>query len=118
MSGAESTQMPDLDQLFHALADPYRRGMVDQLSHGPASVKQLAQPLDMTLPSALKHLYVLEAGGIVVSEKVGRVRTYRIQQQAFSRIEDWVAQRKRNWNARFDRLDQLIAEDNKRGDQE
>lgn len=101
---------PGLDRLFQALADPYRRGMVDQLSRGPASVKALAEPAGLALPSALKHLGVLEAGGIVVSEKSGRVRTYWMQPGALADIEAWVAQRQRNWNQSFDRLDQLMAQ--------
>ena len=64
-----------LDRMFHALADASRRGMVDRLSEGPDSVSELARPLTMALPSVVKHLAVLESGGIVVSQKVGRVRT-------------------------------------------
>ena len=88
-----------LDLVFHALADPNRRAMVERLSRGPASVKELARPSGMPLPSALKHLKVLETGGIVSSEKVGRVRTYRVQSHALERVEMWVAERKRNWNS-------------------
>ena len=72
------------DRLFHALADPYRRQMVERLAQGPASVKELASPIQLALPSALKHLKVLEEGGIVLSEKTGRVRTYRMRPQALS----------------------------------
>jgi DNA-binding transcriptional ArsR family regulator len=103
-------QSDNLDRMFHALADPHRRNMVDRLSRGPASVKELAQPGNLPLPSALKHLGVLEAGGIVLSEKVGRVRTFRMQPAALGTLEDWVAERKLNWNRTFDRLDQLMAE--------
>jgi len=102
---------PDpLDRLFHALSDPTRRGMVDRLSRGPASVKELARPLAMALPSVLKHLHVLEAGGIVLSEKAGRVRTYRIEAAALALIEGWVADRRASWNGRFDRLDRYLAD--------
>src|SRR3546814_14269381 len=68
-----------LDRLFHALADPARRGMVERLSRGPASVSELARPLAMSLPSVMQHLQVLEASGLVRSEKAGRVRTCRIE---------------------------------------
>ncbi|QAY76156.1 helix-turn-helix domain-containing protein [Sphingosinicella sp. BN140058] len=78
--------------------------MIDQLSRGPASVSELARPLGIALPSALKHLSVLEAGGIVRSDKVGRIRTYRIAPDAFGGIEAWVAARKAQWNRQLDRL--------------
>jgi len=100
-----------LDRLFTALADGQRRRMIDRLSAGPASVSELARPLDMALPSAVKHLAVLEAGGIVRSDKQGRVRTYRITPDAFSGLEAWVAERKAQWQGQFDRLDALLSED-------
>jgi DNA-binding transcriptional ArsR family regulator len=99
-----------LDQMFHALADASRRGMVDRLSEGPASVSELARPLAMALPSVVKHLAVLEAGGIVLSVKTGRVRTYRIAPGALSAVESWVADRKAKWNSHFDRLEQYLAD--------
>jgi DNA-binding transcriptional ArsR family regulator len=106
-----------LDDIFTALADPGRRGMVDRLSIGPATVKELAEPAGMGLPSALKHLRVLEKGGIVVSTKAGRTRTYRIDPSAFGAIDAWVRQREAAMNAAFDRLVQAIAE-NPSGDSE
>lgn len=84
--------------------------MVERLCARPRSVKELAEPIGMRLPSALKHLRVLEDGGIVVSHKVGRVRTYEIRPTAFSMINAWVAQRQATINAAFDRLEQAIAE--------
>lgn len=98
----------DLDRLFHALADKNRREMVERLSAGPASVKELAQPFAMALPSALKHLQILEADGVVVSQKAGRVRTFRLAPGALEAIDRWVAQRKSALNAQFDRLDQYL----------
>jgi DNA-binding transcriptional ArsR family regulator len=97
-----------LDRILTALADPSRRGMIEQLSNGPATVKQLAGPAKMRLPSAVKHLKVLEDGGIVVSRKVGRTRTYRMQPAAFRAINDWIRQREAAMNAAFDRLVQAI----------
>jgi DNA-binding transcriptional ArsR family regulator len=97
-----------LDRAFHALGDPSRLGMIEQLSRGPASVKQLARPLGMALPSVLKHLKVLEEGSLVESEKAGRVRTYRIRPHALAAIDRWVAQRRDAWNRRFDRLEKLL----------
>ena len=86
--------------------------MIDHLSAGPASVSDLARPLKIALPSALKHLAVLEAGGIVRSKKSGRIRTYQIAPDAFSGLEAWVAKRKAMWNRQFDALDRYLKEDN------
>lgn len=97
-------QLQPLDRMFVALGDPNRRGMVEHLSAGPATVKQLASWRGMQLPSALKHLKVLEEGGIVVSEKIGRTRTYSVQLGALRTIADWVRSRETAWNAAFDRL--------------
>lgn len=99
-----------LDRAFAALADPGRRAMVERLAGGPASVKQLAGPAGMGLPSALKHLRVLEEGGIVVSEKSGRTRTYAISPTAFGPVSDWIGARRAAMNAAFDRLERAIAE--------
>lgn len=98
-----------LDRLFVALADPHRRGMVDQLSFGPATVKQLAAPAGMKLPSAVKHLKVLEDGGIVASSKTGRTRTYSLQTIALRTIGEWARSREAAWNAAFDRLAAAMA---------
>lgn len=93
-----------LDRMFTALADAGRRGMVERLSLGPATVKELAGPANMRLPSALKHLRVLEDGGIVASRKVGRTRTYTMQPAAFAAMDDWVRKRQTAMNQAFDRL--------------
>jgi len=100
-----------LERTFHALADVSRLGMVERLSRGPASVMELAEPLDMALPSVLKHLRVLEEGRLVRSKKLGRVRVYTLEPRAFAAVERWVAQRRRVWSQRFDRLEQLLAEE-------
>ncbi len=97
-----------LERTFHALGDLSRLGMVEQLSRGPASVKELAAPLGMALPSVLKHLKVLEDGQLVRSEKTGRVRTYTLQPRALVAVDRWVAQRRASWNRRFDRLEKLL----------
>ncbi|MBB2698101.1 ArsR family transcriptional regulator [Rhizobium phaseoli] len=101
----------DLDRMFHALSDRSRRGMIDRLGRGPASVTELAAPLSVALPTVLKHLQVLESSGLVLSEKSGRVRTYRLQQDALAAVERWVEQRKTRWTTAFDRLDQLLADE-------
>ncbi len=97
-------QLPDLDRLFHALADPARRAMVERLSLGPAPVSELARPLPMSLPSAMQHLGVLEAAGLVRSEKAGRVRTCSIDHDALSQAEQWINARRIEWEQRLDRL--------------
>ncbi|HEV7526490.1 MAG TPA: metalloregulator ArsR/SmtB family transcription factor [Acidimicrobiia bacterium] len=99
-----------LDRVFHALGDPSRRIMVERLSRGPASVSELARPLDMTLAGVVQHLQVLEASGLVRSEKVGRVRTCRIEPAALTRAEEWIGDRRTTWERRLDRLGDLLAE--------
>jgi DNA-binding transcriptional ArsR family regulator len=97
-------QSSDLDGLFHALADPARRAMVERLSRGPAPVSELARPLPMSLPAAMQHLRVLEAAGLVRSRKVGRVRTCSIESGALSQAEQWINARRIEWEHRLDRL--------------
>ena len=109
-------QMPNqsaaLDHVFQALADPTRRVMIERLAHGPASVGELARPLAMSLPAVLQHLQVLEASGLVRSEKTGRVRTCRIQSAALRTAETWIARHRAGWERRLDRLgDHLAAQD-------
>ena len=99
-----------LDRVFHALGDPSRRSMVERLSRGPASVSELARPLDMTLAGVVQHLQVLEASGLVRTEKVGRVRTCRIEPAALTRAEEWITERRSTWERRLDRLGDLLAE--------
>src|SRR5437016_12763853 len=94
-------QSPDLDRLFHALADPARRAIVERLSRGPARVSELARPLPMSLPSAMQHLDVLEAAGLIRSEKVGRVRTCAIAPDALSQAERWISARRIEWEHRL-----------------
>jgi DNA-binding transcriptional ArsR family regulator len=106
--------MSELDRLFHALADPARRTMVERLSRGPAPVSELARPLAMSLPSVMQHLGVLEAAGLVRSEKLGRVRTCSIQTETLGLAEQWINARRREWEDRLDRLgDYLNSLDNK-----
>jgi DNA-binding transcriptional ArsR family regulator len=100
---------PRLDQVFQALADPTRRSMVERLSRGPASVSELARPLTMSLPAVLQHLQILEASGIVRSEKEGRVRTCRIEPTALRTAEQWITDRRSRWEQRLDRLGAYLA---------
>lgn len=84
--------------------------MLVRLSEGPASVSQLARPLAMSLPAVIQHLHVLEASGLVRSEKVGRVRTCSIQSSALQTAEEWISQRRAGWEERLDRLGEYLAE--------
>ena len=95
--------------MFAALADPSRRTMIERLSRGPASVKELAAPLTMSLPAVMQHLQVLETSGLVRSEKVGRVRTCRIEPVALQAAERWIADRRAGWERRLDRLDEYLS---------
>jgi DNA-binding transcriptional ArsR family regulator len=97
-------QLSDLDRLFHALADPARRAMVERLTQSPAPVSELARPLPMSLPAAMQHLGVLEAAGIVRSAKIGRVRTCAIEPEVLSQAEQWINARRIEWERRLDRL--------------
>jgi DNA-binding transcriptional ArsR family regulator len=109
-------QSTDLDRLFHALADPARRAIVERLSRGPARVSELARPLPMSLPSVMQHLGVLEAAGLVRSQKVGRVRTCRFEFQALSQAERWINTRRIEWEHRLDRLGEYLKTLEKKGD--
>lgn len=96
--------------MFHALADPSRRRVVEQLSRSSASVSELAKPLKMSLPSVLQHLQILEESGLIRSEKVGRVRTCRIEPKALSRAEQWITRQRAIWDARLEQLDAYLTE--------
>src|SRR6266699_680521 len=101
---------PDIDRVFHALGDPSRRAIVEKLSEGPLSVSRLAEPLDITLAAVVQHVQVLEESGLVRTEKVGRVRTCRIEPAGLSVAEQWIGDRRAIWERRLDRLDHLLAE--------
>jgi DNA-binding transcriptional ArsR family regulator len=105
-----------LDKAFAALADPARRAMVERLVQGPATVSELAKPLPMSLPAAMLHLKVLEDSGLVTSQKIGRVRTCRIDPKMLSQAERWVAERRQMWERSLDRLGAFL-DQTKREDQ-
>ena len=104
-SGSES-----VDRVFHALADPSRRVIVERLSREPASVSELARPLPMSLPAVVQHLQVLETSGLVRSEKIGRVRICKIEPAALRPVEQWISARRSNWERRLDRLGDYLTE--------
>jgi DNA-binding transcriptional ArsR family regulator len=99
-----------IETVFHALGDPARRVIVERLSRGPASVSELAKPLEMTLSGVVQHLAVLEASGLVRSQKIGRVRTCRIEPAALQSAEKWITERRMSWERRLDRLGHYLAE--------
>jgi DNA-binding transcriptional ArsR family regulator len=109
-----SNQHTDFDLVFHALSDPTRRAIVDRLTRGPASVTELARPLPMTLPAVVQHLGVLEASGIVRSEKVGRVRTCRLEPAPMRDVQRWIDERRTTWERRLDRLAGYLEKEDKR----
>ena len=96
------------DEVFNALSNATRRKVLEQLATGPATVSELAAPFDMKLPSFVQHLSVLERSRLVKSRKRGRVRTYEIVPERLGVAEDWLAEQRRLWEARLDRLDTVV----------
>jgi DNA-binding transcriptional ArsR family regulator len=103
-------QLADLDRVFQALADPGRRLMIDRLSRGPASVSELGKPLAMSLAAVLQHVQVLEASGLVRSQKAGRTRTCSINPAALRSAESWISERRSLWERRLDRLGDYLSD--------
>jgi DNA-binding transcriptional ArsR family regulator len=103
-------QSATLDRVFQALADPSRRVIIERLSRGPASVSQLAEPLAMSLAAVVQHIQVLEASGLIQSEKIGRVRTCHIEPLALRTAEQWIGERRTTWERRLDRLGDFLAQ--------
>lgn len=103
-----------LDGVFLALADPTRRAVIHRLGHGSASVGDLAREATMTLPSFMKHLRMLESNGLIRTTKSGRVRTCELNRERFAVVEGWLAQQRRLWEARTDRLEQFVTEPKER----
>jgi len=97
-----------LDGVFHSLADPTRRQIVERLTLKSASVKELAEPFNMSLPAVMLHLQILEASGIVTSRKQGRVRTVTINPEPLLKAESWISQRKQVWSRMFDQLEEFL----------
>jgi len=105
---SDMVQSAATDDVFHALANPTRRRVLERLSAGPATVSELAAPFDMQLPSFVQHLSVLERSRLVTSRKRGRVRTYEIAPERLRVAEDWLGARRQQWEARLDRFDQYV----------
>jgi len=96
-----------LDGIFQALADPTRRAVLGRLGQGPASISELAEPFDMTLPSFLKHIHSLEDSGWIQTHKAGRVRTCVIEKKSFAVVDAWLSEQRELWEGRTDRLEKF-----------
>lgn len=103
------TEPQAIDRLFQAMADPSRRQFIETLARGPASASRLAETAGVQLPAVLKHLQVLEDRGLVVSQKVGRVRTFSMRPETLMTMRSWIEQRQHELNMAFDRLADLMA---------
>jgi DNA-binding transcriptional ArsR family regulator len=101
---------PTLDRVFHALADPTRRAIVERLSRGSVSVSEIAEPLDMTLAAVVQHIQVLEQSGVISTRKQGRVRTCQLEPRTLDIVDRWIAQRRSMWQRNLDRLDEILSE--------
>jgi DNA-binding transcriptional ArsR family regulator len=101
----------DTDRLFHALGDPTRRAILDTLTERPMSVSRLAEPLEITLTAVAQHLQILEEVGLVHTEKLGRVRTCRIETAGFRALEQWIRDHRTVWERKLDQLGQVLAEE-------
>ncbi len=101
----------NIDRLFHALGDPTRRAILDRLSQGPVSVSALAGPLGITLTAVAQHLQILEECGLARTEKLGRVRTCRIESAGFNALEQWIRNHRTVWERKLDRLGTLLEEE-------
>jgi DNA-binding transcriptional ArsR family regulator len=99
-----------IDQVFHALGDPTRRAILEKLTDGPLSVSRLAEPLNLTLAAIVQHLQVLEESSLVRTEKVGRVRSCRLEPAGFAAARQWLDARRTPWERRLDRLERILTE--------
>jgi DNA-binding transcriptional ArsR family regulator len=101
---------PNIDHVFHALGDATRRAMLERLTDRPMSVSLLAEPFDMSLAAVMQHLQILEEAGLVNTEKVGRVRSCRIESKGLDLAVKWLGARRPEWDRRLDRLGALFEE--------
>jgi DNA-binding transcriptional ArsR family regulator len=100
-----------IHRVFHALGDPSRRAILEKLTDGPVSVSRLAEPLGLTLAAVVQHVQILEESGLVQTQKVGRVRTCHIEPKGFAVVEQWIRDRRTIWDRRFDRLGDVLSDD-------
>jgi DNA-binding transcriptional ArsR family regulator len=102
-----------LDRAYQALGDGTRRSILERLTQGPATVSELAKPMPMSLPAVMLHLKVLEESGWVTSQKLGRVRTCRVEPKMLSQAEGWIAERRQSWEQNLDRLGAYLENEGK-----
>ena len=107
--------MQPLDVTLAALADPTRRAILARLESGERTLSELADPLPMTLMAVQKHVRILEAAGLVVTEKVGRSRHVKLRPRGLTPLLKWVQLSQERWNSAFDRLERALAEDEGEG---
>lgn len=100
----------DVGRVFHALGDATRREIMERVSKGPVSVSMLAEPLQISLAAVVQHLQVLEQSGLIHTEKIGRVRTCRMEPSGLAAAEQWLHDRRALWERRLDRLGEVLAE--------
>lgn len=98
-----------LDRTFSALSDPTRRGILERLSAGPATISELARPRGISLPGVMKHVRILEAAHLVTTEKKGRARECRLGTGDMDDAIRWIEHYRRQWDARLDRLEAIVA---------
>ncbi|WP_420136421.1 ArsR/SmtB family transcription factor [Sphingomonas sp.] len=110
MARPEKRAKADIDLIFHALADPTRRRMIEALTDRPYALSALAEPFGMTLTAVSQHLRILEQAGLVRSEKLGRVRSCRIEAAGLAVLQAWVSDRRSLWERRLDRLGDILDE--------
>ena len=108
---AAANRRIEVEQVFHALADPTRRAILTRLGRGPQPASALAEPLAITLTAVMQHVQVLERSGLVQSEKVGRVRTCRVRTAGLSVLEQWIREQRSMWENRLDRLGEVLDEE-------
>lgn len=111
MTHSAPAQSPSAAAVFHALGDPTRRVIVERLSERPQSASVLAAPLGISVAAVVQHLAILEAGGLIRSEKVGRIRTCHLEPGGLKILEDWIGERRALWESRLDRLKEVLDED-------
>jgi len=105
------TKLPDrISNTFAALADPTRRAILARLAAGEASVTELAEPFEMSLPAVSKHLKVLERAGLIARGREAQWRPCRLEAAPLKDVSDWVEEYRRHWEERFDRLDEYLKE--------
>ena len=103
-------RIPNIDRVFHALGDANRRAMLERLSPGPLSVSRLAEPFAMSLAAVVQHLQILEEAGLVKTEKLGRVRSCRVEASGLHAAEAWLRARRPEWDRKLDRLVDVLEE--------